>query len=192
VYRVHGGSVSAPTFSSSSLVVNSATQVPFVFLGTSSQQFSMQFSYSAGAVLRAVTEARVVTGVATSIGVTGPAYTDDMGQLWIVRAPVPGFQVELVFTALSTEPDFDFVTVYNGVSGNLSSVLRVSGAPSTLPNITSTSEGMAVMFASDDLLSNAQGYLGFAADFSFVRRVNQAGSISCTGACYAGNVQYKW
>jgi hypothetical protein len=152
----------------------------------------MNFVYSFMATLRAVTETRVVTGVATSISVTGSDYTDDTAKLWIIRAPVPGFQVELVFTTMDTQPGGDFVTVYDGESGSLPSVLRVAGAPSPLPIATTTSTSMAVLFTSDGLVPNAQGLQGFAADFSFVTRVTSAGSISCTGACYAANVRYKW
>jgi hypothetical protein len=82
--------------------------------------------------------------------------------------------------------------VYDGGSGSLPSVLRVAGSPSLLPTITTTSTTMAVLFTSDDSVSNAQGLQGFAADFSFVTTVTSVGSISCTGACYAANVRYKW
>jgi hypothetical protein len=188
VYAVQGGSVTGAVTSSSLAI--SGTQSPLVFLGTT--EFTMQFTYSAAARLRAVTETTVVTGVATSISLTGQAYTDDTSKLWIIRTPLSGFQVELAFTAMDTQPNGDFVTVYDGVSGSLSSVLRVEGAPSPLPSITTTSTSMVVLFTSDDSVSNAQGLQGFAADFSFVTSVTTAGSISCTGACYAANVRYKW
>jgi hypothetical protein len=67
-----------------------AAQAPPVFIGTSAQ-FSMQFNYSVGALLRAVTETRVVTGTASSfLGVLGPAYVNDQAQLFIIRAPRVG------------------------------------------------------------------------------------------------------
>jgi hypothetical protein len=161
-----------------------------VFLGTTA--FSMTFSYAAGAVLRAVTETRVITGVARSIILTGAVYTDDMARLWIIQIPLSGFQVELVFTTLDTQPGGDFVTVYTGAAGNLSAIMRVAGSPIALPNTTTVSERVTVLFTSDGSVSNAHGLQGFAADFSFVTRVNQTGNISCTGPCYLANVQYKW
>jgi hypothetical protein len=152
----------------------------------------MQFDYSSSARLRVVTETTVVTGTATNISLVGAAYTVDTAKLWIIRAPVSGFQVELVFTTMNTQPGGDFVTVYDGESGSLSSVLRVAGSPSPLPITTTASTTMAVLFTSDDSVSNTQGLQGFAADFSFVTRANRTGNISCTGACYAANVRYKW
>jgi hypothetical protein len=188
VYAVQAGdvtvSISTPTqldFYLSSVPVN-GTQPPFVFLSNTAS-FFMQLSYSAGAVLRAVTKASVTIGNATSVAMLGPAYIDDTAEMAIIRAPVPGFRNELVFTTLDTQPNADFVTVYDGVSGNLTSLLRVSGSPSALPNVTSTSDGSE---------SNAQGYQGFAADVTFVQRVNRAGTINCTGACYAANTEWKW
>jgi hypothetical protein len=88
LYAVHGGtaSVTGAAFSSSSLAVSNATQPPLVFLGTTA--FSMTFSYAAGAVLRAVTETRVITGVARSIILTGAVYTVDMARLWIIQIPL--------------------------------------------------------------------------------------------------------
>jgi hypothetical protein len=198
VYAVQGGNITVfnssnaaqPVFSSSSVLINAAQSAPFVFLGTTTQLFSMQFTYSATAVLRAVTETRVVTGIATSISLLGTAYINDMAKLWILRSPVPGFQVELVFTVLSIQPNADFLTVYDGVHGSLSSLARWPLMPA---NITSGSECMTVLFTSDSSVSGGDGVLqGFAADFSFVRRVRQAGNISCTGACYAANVRFKW
>jgi hypothetical protein len=190
VYAVQEGTVHAMFPMLSSLAIN-GTQSPPVFLSTA-QYFTMSFNYQTAARLRAVTQTAVVTG-ATSINFTGAAYTDDTAKLWILRAPVPGFQVELVFTTMDTQPGGDFVTVYNGDSGSLlSSVLRVAGSPTPLPTATTTNTTMVVLFASDGAVSNAQGLQGFAADFSFVTRVNQMGNISCTGACYAANIRYKW
>jgi hypothetical protein len=190
VYVVQGGTVSGAVTSSSLAI--SGTQPPLVFLGTSTSAFTMQFTYSAAARLRAIAETAVVTGLATSISLTGSDFTDDTAKLWIIQAPVSGFQVELVFTTMNTQPGGDFVTVYDGTSGSLSSLLRVAGSPSPLPNTTTTSSSMAVLFTSDDSVSSAQGQQGFAADFSFVTRITSTGSISCTGACYAANVRYKW
>jgi hypothetical protein len=192
LYAVQGGTADVPAaFSSSSLAINNSSQPPFVFLGTTTS-FFLHFTYSTAARLRAVTETTVVTGMLTSISLTGAAYNDDMAKLWIIRAPVSGLQVELVFTTMDTQASGDFVTVYDGVSGRLSSVLRVAGSPIILPNTTTTSTSMTVLFTSDFSVSNAQGLQGFAADFSFVTRVNETGNISCIGACYAANVRYKW
>jgi hypothetical protein len=193
VYAVQAGTVTGSVSGVSlgtltSLTINNGADIPFLFFSTSA--VSMRFIYSIGARLRAISETTVVTGVATSISLTGPAYTDDTARLFIISTPVSGFLVELVFTTMDTQPNSDFVTVYDGVSGILPSVLRVAGSPSPLPIITSTSTSMAVLFASDDSVS--QGLQGFAADFSFVTRVNQTGNISCTGACYVANVRYKW
>jgi hypothetical protein len=118
----------------------------------------------------------------------GPAYVNDQAQLFIIRAPVPGFQTELTFTSFETEIDFDFVTVYDGVAGRLSPLQRLSGRPSTPLIVSTRSEGMTVLFTSD-FSSTAQG---FAANFMFVRHVSEAGNINCTGACYTANVQYRW
>jgi hypothetical protein len=189
VYAVDEGNVlvEAANFSSSFLSINAATQAPPVYIGTSAQ-FSMQFNYSAGAVLRAVTETRVLTGTATSFGVLGPAYVTDYAQLWIIRTPVPGFQTVLTFTTFDTEGGYDFVTVYDGVTGGLSPLRRLSGRPAIPLTVSTTSEGMAVLFTSDRSTTGQ----GFAASFAFVAHVSEAGSINCTGACYTANVQYKW
>jgi hypothetical protein len=192
LYVVQGGTatVTAPASFTSSFLAANATQAPFAFLSTSS--FAMQFSYAAAAVLRAVTQTQLATGSATSISLLGSEYTNDIARLWIIQAPVPGFLIELFFTTISTQPNADFVTVYNGMSGTLAPLLRVAGSPSLLPNLTSTSERITMLFTSDGSVSHAQGLQGFAADFHFIRRVNQTGNIGCTGACYAANVQYKW
>jgi hypothetical protein len=176
-------------FITSSLATNIAAQTPLVFLGTTTQTFSMQFSFSTGAVLRAVTQTSIILGVATSIILSTAAYIDDTARLWVIRAPAHGFQIELVFTTLRTEPDADFVTVYDGASGTLSPLLRVSGFPGTLPNVTSSSQCMTVLFASD---GSGSGLQGFAADFSVIKIVNETGTVGCTEACYAANVRYKW
>jgi hypothetical protein len=195
VYAAQAGvatvSLSPHTFVVSSRAIN-ATDSPLLVIQTQTVPFTLAFNYSATAMLRAVTETAIVTGVATNISLLGPAYTNDMAKLWIIRTPVSvsGFLVELVFTTLSTEPNTDFVTAYGGISIPSRSQLRVSGSPSTLPNITS--ERVAVLFTSDGTVSNAQGLQGFAASFAFIQRVTQAGNISCTGACYIANVQYKW
>jgi hypothetical protein len=102
------------------LAIN-GTQAPLVFFGTTT--FSVAFSYSTGALL---TEITVVTGLAIRIGVTRIAYTDNMARLWIIQTPVPGFQVEIVFTTLGTQLNCDYVTVYSGASGNLSALVRVA------------------------------------------------------------------
>jgi hypothetical protein len=196
VYAVQGGSVTVPeaNFTSSSVTISGA-QPPFVYLGNTTQAYTFRLSYSPASRLRAITETKVVTGVATSISLSGAAYTNDVAKLWIIRSPTPGLQVELAFTTLNTQANADFLTVYNGASqGSPSSLQRIAGSPSPLPIVTSTSgEGMTVLFTSDGSVSNAQGLQGFAADFSFVRRVNTTGNISCTDACSAAaNVRYKW
>jgi hypothetical protein len=189
VYAVLGGNVSveAANLSSSSSIITGLRMMPLVFVGTSAQ-FSMQFSYVAGAVLRAVTETRVVTGTASTFSVLGPAYANDDAQLFIIRAPVPGFQTVLAFTTFSTEDCCDYVTIYDGVNGRLSPLQRLSGRPSTPFTVSTRSEGMTVLFTSDSTLT----VQGFAANFMFVRRVSEAGNINCTGACYTPNVQYRW
>jgi hypothetical protein len=183
----NSASASEQVFATSSLY--SSFAAPFVFLGTSNQ-FSMRFSYGEYGALRAVTTTTFVTDVATNISVLGPAYMNEMVKLWVIRAH-EGFQVELAFTTLNLDTDYDFVDTYDG-TGALSVLRRLTGTPSPLPTVTSTTRFMTVLFTTDLGYAYDQGYLGFATDHSFVRNINESGDIGCTGDCYGADLRLKW
>ena len=91
-----------------------------------------------------------------------------MGCQWVVTAPF-GQCPKLSFSKFSTEANYDFIEIYDGLSTS-SPVVTLSGSTYMPAPVTSTQATMLIRFSSDD--SNI--YNGVAGQITFQ---------SCRGSC---------
>jgi hypothetical protein len=109
-------------------------------------------------------------------------YSDNLDCQKIIVAPA-GSTIELLFSSIALEQDYDFVTVYDGGDINAPVLGRFTGTD--LPNrILSTGPEMTVQFTSDTGNYGLQQAgvdvdPGFYADWSFIDHLDVGGSGIC-------------
>lgn len=91
---------------------------------------------------------RSTTGKFNDTGGTTGGYTDKENYVYRIL-PADGGRVALTFTAFETEEDEDFLTIYDGTNLNVAKVLGKFSGKDRPGTITSSGNGMSIMFTSD-------------------------------------------
>jgi hypothetical protein len=122
-------------------------------------------------------------------------YVDNVNGYTVINPSVAGNFVRLTFSQFTTESNYDYVTIFDGV-GTGGAVLYgpASGSPG-LPTVTSTSGSLTIRFTSDGSIVAA----GFTATIScvapsyFVPSSGNNSITTCSGTIqdHAGNSDYS-
>jgi Leucine-rich repeat (LRR) protein len=158
-----------------------------------------QVSFVPNPLVQPCSSLAVITEPTTIGCVTTECYGPSLLCRWNVSAP-SGSLVVLAFTRFSSEPDFDFVRVFDGPSTSAPLLLTVSGGDRPSEQLWSTQSHMVVQWSTDQ----ENSYNGWSAAITFVPLTAlrcqtvtavsavQPAVIGCTNGCYTTRVSCGW